>query len=517
MIDTPLSLLVVAIVFLIPPLCFAQVQLPSSPACDPSGLHCDVSPEDQRNCQVHRCVGVDSGKCYGFWSTFNDPVCEADKAAQNQLHLVQKGGCEVVKTAAVIACQTVAVSSSTTVLAAQLLDRVAAEATEIGMRSLPGELREGLTHLTKEAVEEIYKYPVFSLYLSHVLAANDPGLAREINDIIGRSCDAPRVFSALSDHSERQLGDLDKNGGILTTPLKRIGISGWTPTGCPGQGQGTLTTDAAHSSDGFWTVDVQLDYVSIGSLEAAPPSRFLRIELEPNLPAHNYAQSHSLKKGDRVLFGGPVVFDNDLPHRFLEVHPIDLFVKTADLPQAAAQQLVPAKVPWPRAYSVVKGDCLAWIAERTYGTADWTSIRRANARVLRNPDYIVPGWHLTLPEPTVPITRPPVLAPGPQAETTDTAGRYLADMRRHLDWAIDNKESGPDRVNCPGEYIGENAQCVHNGGRSCLLTNAIRLAKSGNYTSALRDALIAQCHNTMAQKTLQDAGERYVGDYLRAK
>ena len=46
----------------------------------------------------------------------------------------------------------------------------------------------------------------------------------------------------------------------------------------------------------------------------------MRIELEPNLPANAYAEKVLLKSGDRILFGGPVVFDSDPPRSGDLVH-----------------------------------------------------------------------------------------------------------------------------------------------------------------------------------------------------
>ncbi|HMH16199.1 MAG TPA: hypothetical protein VK578_24090 [Edaphobacter sp.] len=371
-------------------------QLPSAPTCDPSSIACNF-PENTQSCHIRRCIGVDWNGCHGFWQEFNDPKCELDKAAKNKLSQSQKAACEVGKAAANTACQVVATASNATTQLASVADHVTAEATEVGMRILPGEIREGVVHLTKEAVNEIDKYPVLALYVRAQLGFQNPALGKVIDRIVRRSCSAPATLAALATSSHSSLTDFDKNSGLLTTPLKRLGYSGWDPTGCAGEGEGILTQDAAHSSDGIWTVDVSLLHFTIDGLQA-PPNRFIRIELEPNLPANEYAGKAPLKKGERVLFGGPVVFDND-PPRFLEVHPINVFVRFAEVPPQIAASLTTAAPVWPRKYVVVRGDCLAWIAERNYGTQSWAQIYSTNRRLIKDPNLIYPGLEITLPAP----------------------------------------------------------------------------------------------------------------------
>jgi len=57
----------------------------------------------------------------------------------------------------------------------------------------------------------------------------------------------------------------------------------------------------------------------------------MRVEVEKGVPANQYVSTNSFRKGDRILFRGPIVFDND-PPRFLEVHPIDFLVRASDIP-----------------------------------------------------------------------------------------------------------------------------------------------------------------------------------------
>lgn len=374
--------------------CIAQ--LPAAPSCDPTAIACNF-PEDTTNCKIRRCIGIDWNGCHGWWWEGNDPKCELEKAAKNKVIQGQKAACEVGKAAANTACQVVAGAAGATTQIANVVDHVTAEATEVGLRVLPGEIREGVVHLTKEAVNEIDKYPVVAMYVRAQLAFQNPALGKVIDRIVSRSCSAPATLAALATSSHSPLTDVDKNSGLLTTPLKRLGYSGWNPTGCSGQGQGTLTQDASHSSDGFWTVDVSLQQFTIDGLPA-PPNRYIRIELEPNFPANAYAGKAPLKKGEVVLFRGPVVFDND-PPRFLEVHPIDVFVRMAEVPAQIAASLTPQSPPWPRRYVIVRGDCLAWIAERNYGSQSWGQIYTKNRRRIKDPDIIYPGRELILPAP----------------------------------------------------------------------------------------------------------------------
>jgi hypothetical protein len=112
---------------------------------------------------------------------------------------------------------------------------------------------------------------------------------------------------------------------FLTTPFKRIGISGWKETGCAGEGSGSPVRDAQHSTDGFYTIDVALQALKIGA-EAAPAGRYLRLEVEPKTRAHEVCAEALVRQGMLVTFGGAVVIDTDGP--FLEIHPDGEFKAT---------------------------------------------------------------------------------------------------------------------------------------------------------------------------------------------
>ena len=142
-----------------------------------------------------------------------------------------------------------------------------------------------------------------------------PLLGKAIDNITKRSCNAPETVSHLSTSARSALDSTKQNPGVLFTPFKQLGISGWSPTGCAGQGEGILAHDAAHSSDQMWTIDLELVRFDVDGVQA-PAHRYIRIELDKDTPANSYADKTSLKKGDRVFFRGPIVFDND-PPRFL--------------------------------------------------------------------------------------------------------------------------------------------------------------------------------------------------------
>ncbi len=137
-------------------------------------------------------------------------------------------------------------------------------------------------------------------------------------------CDAPGTIARLSARPQPPLSWLDRLAAFLTTPFKFLGISGWEETGCAAEGAGQPVRDAQHSTDGFWTIDVRLAGLRIGSASAdlAEP-RFLRLEVEPGTKAHEACERIRVLQDVGLAFGGAVVVDTDGP--FLEVHPEDDF------------------------------------------------------------------------------------------------------------------------------------------------------------------------------------------------
>jgi len=77
---------------------------------------------------------------------------------------------------------------------------------------------------------------------------------------------------------------------------------------------------------------------------------------------------------------------------------LNAWVKQRDAPPSApsAPQILSA---WPRTYRVTKGDCLAKIAERTYGSQVWSKIYHANHAEIKDPNLIFPEERLVLPAP----------------------------------------------------------------------------------------------------------------------
>ncbi len=133
-------------------------------------------------------------------------------------------------------------------------------------------------------------------------------------------CDAGVTIGMLSEAPRPALSWFERFISFLTTPFKRLGISGWKETGCDARGRGAAVRDAQHSTDGFWTIDVALSRFAIGALEADVSSpRFLRLEVEPGTAAHEIVTAAPVREGTSVRFGGAVVIDEDAD--FLEIHP----------------------------------------------------------------------------------------------------------------------------------------------------------------------------------------------------
>lgn len=136
-------------------------------------------------------------------------------------------------------------------------------------------------------------------------------------------CDPERVFGLLRDRPNEPLSWFNRAIAFLTTPFKRTGISGWTPTGCVALARGAAVRDAQHSTDGFWTIDLRLSELSIGE-PSAPADRYLRVEVEPGTAAHEVCAGSRILTGAEVEVGGEVVIDED-PPPFPEIHPDSKF------------------------------------------------------------------------------------------------------------------------------------------------------------------------------------------------
>ena len=137
-------------------------------------------------------------------------------------------------------------------------------------------------------------------------------------------CDAAGTLGMLSKEPEPKLSCFDRSIAFLTTPFKRLGISGWKETGCDAVAAGRPVRDAQHSTDGFWTIDVRLDSFTIGAASQDPGrANYIRVEVEPDTAAHDVSAQTQIREGMPIAFGGAVVIDTDGP--FLEVHPEEDF------------------------------------------------------------------------------------------------------------------------------------------------------------------------------------------------
>ena len=128
----------------------------------------------------------------------------------------------------------------------------------------------------------------------------------------------------LSREPQPALSWFDRTVAFLTTPFKFLGISGWKETGCSAQAAGRTVRGAQHSTDGFWTIDVELGAFVVGQTPAnLATSLYVRLEVEPDTAAHAVCAARPIGQGAALAFGGAVVIDTDGP--FLEVHPEEDF------------------------------------------------------------------------------------------------------------------------------------------------------------------------------------------------
>jgi hypothetical protein len=135
-------------------------------------------------------------------------------------------------------------------------------------------------------------------------------------------CDAQKTIRMLSDEPQLKLSFAARALGVITTPFKRLGIKGWDNTFCIAKASGKAVRPAQHSTDGFWTIDVELDSFQIGDTRASG-KKFIRLEVLPKTAAHEICSKQSISVNTVMSFGGPVFIDNDGP--FLEIHPNDNF------------------------------------------------------------------------------------------------------------------------------------------------------------------------------------------------
>jgi hypothetical protein len=147
------------------------------------------------------------------------------------------------------------------------------------------------------------------------------------DDLTKHLTDENYIAEHLSRDPQDRLTSLDEAVAFLSTPFKRLGISGWTKTSCSAGGLGKIK-QIGKSTDHFITVDVWIVTIAIacnhgknvGTAKRLNPNRYIRLEIEPNTPAHATFERSDLTEGDSIYFKGPILIDRD-GEGFYEVHP----------------------------------------------------------------------------------------------------------------------------------------------------------------------------------------------------
>jgi hypothetical protein len=143
-------------------------------------------------------------------------------------------------------------------------------------------------------------------------------------DILKHLNDSDYIVLHLSRHAQNYLQFYQRWPAVAFTPFKSWGIFAWTDTGYTAEGWGQVVRDAQHSTDGFWTIDINLRFLSVrsGRQPASTMSgygRCVRLEVRPHTSAHATCAARHPKQGDTIEFGGKVLIDHDGP--WYEVHP----------------------------------------------------------------------------------------------------------------------------------------------------------------------------------------------------
>ena len=296
--------------------------------------------------------------------------------------------------------------------AERALERAAIDGSSIGLELLPEPVEGGLRHASGEVVREIEKKnPQVAEWLRRLPVTSH--LYRYLRGLGApqEGCNPDWVFARLDTEARKGLDDGAKWASMFTTPSgKGAGIAGWTPTYCRASAVGVAVRDAAYSADDLVTIDLRLLALSVGG-QAAPSGRFLRVEVLPIGRAHDVVRYHQIRKDETVLVSGFMFMDEDPPHSFPELHPIDdleiiavpkgsTFSPEAHLEPAEGYFAVPQQAGTSLRfgrYEVKDGDTLENIAKAFYGNGDWPTIYRANRSLVRSPDHIVAGWILNIP------------------------------------------------------------------------------------------------------------------------
>ena len=130
-------------------------------------------------------------------------------------------------------------------------------------------------------------------------------------------------------HSKPKLSGFERFTGALSTPFKHLSTSfdgpgAWRDTGCDAQGIGKAVWPTAHSTDGLYTVDLEVLQAWVNG-ECVPPGRFVRLEVLPGWLAHDALRRRLPQAGEIIAFSGPLIWDKDkkagFPDGHMEIHP----------------------------------------------------------------------------------------------------------------------------------------------------------------------------------------------------
>lgn len=131
-------------------------------------------------------------------------------------------------------------------------------------------------------------------------------------------CHAAHTLRRLLTKPQEGLDSVDIVTSVLTTPFKKLGLSGWKDTGCDATVVGVPVREAQASTGGHYTIDLRILKLEINGKESKP-GRYLRIEILDGTKAKEVAARSKITPASKVSVGGPVVVDTDGP--FLEIHP----------------------------------------------------------------------------------------------------------------------------------------------------------------------------------------------------
>jgi hypothetical protein len=125
------------------------------------------------------------------------------------------------------------------------------------------------------------------------------------------------IADALPHKANPPVTTFDRITGFITTPGKRIGISGWRDLGYDGDVVGTVVQAPVKSNDDFLTVDMKVESITIGGHQITlSDERYLRSEI--CLREVKLAKNEWPAANQRVEIRGRMMWDGD---GFVEIHP----------------------------------------------------------------------------------------------------------------------------------------------------------------------------------------------------